>query len=90
MKELVMAKLAEVEDVSVDVWEDGKEIIVTVEDFGGFDEDWCEIYHEYDEEKVDALEEWLEEHCEREYGDFYTYYEFDGFSVQWGYSSMDI
>jgi hypothetical protein len=90
MKELVMAKLAEVEDVSVDVWEDGKEIIVTVEDFDGFDDDWCEIDREYDEEKVDALEEWLEEHCVCKHGDFYRYYEFDDFSVQWGYASMDI
>lgn len=90
MLELVMAMLEQVEDVSVDVWEDGKEIIVTVEDFDGFDEEWCEIFRDYDEEKVDALEEWLEEHCEREHGDFYRYYEFDGFSVQWGYASMDI
>lgn len=90
MKELVMAKLAEVEDVSVYVRADGEEIVVTVEDFDGFEEDGSEIDREYDVEKVDALEEWLEEHCEREHGDFYTYYEFDGFSVEWGYASMDI
>lgn len=90
MKELVMAKLAEVEDVLVDERKDGKEIVVIVDNFEGFDEDWCEIEHEYDEEKVDALQEWLAEHCECEYGDFYRYYEFDGFSVKWGYSSMDI
>lgn len=85
-----MAKLAEVEDVSVYVRADGEEIVVTVEDFDGFEEDGSEIDREYDVEKVDALEEWLEEHCEREHGDFYTYYEFDGFSVEWGYASMDI
>ncbi len=90
MKKLLMAKLAEVEDVLVDERKDGKEIVVIVDDFEGFDEDWCEIEREYDEEKVDALQEWLEEHCECEYGDFYRYYEFDGFSVKWGYSSMDI
>lgn len=86
---MVLAKLEEIkEDVSVRVQEDC--IYVTVEDFEGFDEDYCEIDRDYDDEKVDEVEEWLEEYCEEAYGDFYHYYEFDGFYVQWGYASMDV
>ena len=88
MKELVMAKLAEVEDVSVDVR--GECVYVEVQDFGGFDEDWCEIDLDYDEDAVDGLLEWLEEQCVSSYGDFYEIYEFEGFFVKVGYASMDV
>lgn len=90
----VMARVAEVDDVSV--WEveaDGDEVAemhLTVEDFAGFDEHWHEQFRDYDEDAVDALLEWLEEHALSVDGDFYTYYHFDGFLVQVGYGSYDI
>jgi hypothetical protein len=90
----VMARVAEVEDVSV--WEveadgdEGAEMHLTVEDFAGFDEHWHEQFRDYDEDAVDALLEWLEEHALSVDGDYYTYYQFDGFLVQVGYASYDI
>jgi hypothetical protein len=90
----VMARVAEVEDVSV--WEveadgdEGAEMHLTVEDFAGFDEHWHEQFRDYDEDAVDALLEWLEEHALSVDGDYYTYYQFDGFLVQVGYASFDI
>lgn len=90
----VMARVAEVEDVSI--WEveadgdEGAEMHLTVEDFAGFDEHWHEQFRDYDEDAVDALLEWLEEHALSVDGDYYTYYHFDGFLVQVGYGSYDI
>ena len=86
--EQVLAQISQVEDVSV--YEHGDVIDVTVEDFGGFDEHWSEILLDYDEEAVDALCEWLEEHALSVDGDFYQYYQFDGFVVCLGYGSFDI
>lgn len=61
---------------------------VTVEDFEGFDDDWCEIYRDYsDAALVDEFECWLEEQASSE--EDYCYH-FDGFSVQLSYSSWDI
>jgi hypothetical protein len=88
MLELVMAMLGQVEDVSVDVR--GECVFVEVQDFEGFDEDWSEIYADYDEDAVDALLEWLEEQSVSSYGDFYEIYEFEGFFVKVGYASMDV
>lgn len=83
-----MAMLGQVEDVSVDVM--GECVYVEVQDFEGFDEDWSEIYADYDEDAVDALREWLEEQCVSSYGDFYEIYEFEDFFVKVGYTSMDV
>lgn len=88
MLELVMEMLGQVADVSVDVVDEC--VYVEVQDFGGFDEDWCEIDLDYDEDAVDALLEWLEEQCVSSYGDFYEVYEFEGFFVKVGYASMDV
>ena len=94
MMEIIIAMLEKmVEDVDYYVREiDGEkpEIVITVDDFEGFDEDWSEIMRDYDEEAVDGLIEWLEEHCISEDGDFYSYYHFEEFDVQLGYSSFDI
>ena len=87
MLELVMEMLGQVADVRV--YELGECVYVEVQDFDGFDEDWCEIDLDYDEDAVDGLLEWLEEQCVSSYGDFYEYYEFDGFYVKVGYASMD-
>ena len=94
MMEIIIAMLEKmVEDVDYYVREiDGEkpELIITVDDFEGFDEDWSEIMRDYDEEAVDGLIEWLEEHCISEDGDFYSYYHFEEFDVELGYSSFDI
>lgn len=78
------------EDVDYMVLSEGTMLRVTVNDFEGFDEDWSEIMRDYDGEAVDDLIEWLDEHCISADGDFYSYYEFEGFTVQLGYSSYDI
>lgn len=91
MMKTIIAMLEEMrEDVSYYVRRDGTELAITIDDFEGFDDDWSEIIREYDGETVDGLIEWLEEHCISEDGDFYSYYEFEGFTVQLGYSSYDI
>jgi hypothetical protein len=94
MMETIIAML---EKMSEDVYyhvretdEEKPELVITVDDFEGFDEDWSEIMRDYDEEAVDGLIEWLEEHCVSEDGDFYSYYHFEEFDVQLGYSSFDI
>lgn len=84
----VMARLATVKDIEIDDWDD--EIKVTVQDFEGFDEDWCEVFRDYDDEAVDAMLEWLEAHCDHYDGDFYVYFYFEGFEVCVGYTSFDI
>ena len=94
MMEIIIAMLEKMqEDVDYRVREiDGElpELVITVDDFEGFDDDWSEIMRDYDVEAVDALIEWLEEHCISEEGDLYSYYHFEGFDVQLGYTSFDI
>ena len=87
--EEVMALLETLGD-DVTVTERGDTIRVTVEDFEGFDDDWCEIDRDYDEDAVDEVLEALEAHCAEVVDDFYTDYYFDGFSVRVGYASYDI
>jgi hypothetical protein len=89
--------IAMLEKMSEDVYyhvretdEEKPELVITVDDFEGFDDDWSEVMRDYDEEAVDGLIEWLEEHCISEDGDFYSYYHFEEFDVQFGYSSYDI
>lgn len=67
------------------------EISVTVHDFVGFDDSWREIDRELDDgDLVDSVQEQLEAAAFSVDGDFYRYYEFDGFTVVWGYASFDI
>ena len=87
--EEVMALLKTLgDDVSVFAHDDV--IRVTVEDFEGFDDDYCEVMRDYDEDAVDEVLEALEAHCAEVVGDFYTDYYFEGFSVRVGYASYDI
>lgn len=87
--EMVVALLESLgEDVSFYVV-DG-DLHVVVEDFEGFDDDWSEVDRDYDGDAVDAVYEALSEACVSEDGDYYHYFYFDGFSVCWGYASMDI
>lgn len=88
--EMVLELLATLgDDVDVYVRQDG-DVRVTVQDFEGFDDDWSEIEREFDEDAVDAVEEHLEAEASSVEGDFYRYYHFDGFTVVWGYASMDV
>lgn len=89
-REMVMELLATAgADLDVDTCMDGT-VRVTVQDFEGFDEDWCEVEGDFDEELVDSIQETLEESALSAEGDYYRYYEFDEFTVVWGYASMDV
>lgn len=76
-------------DADLTVYEAPAVIRVTVEDFLWSD-DWEEIDREYDSDLVDSIQERLESCAISSHGDFYHYYEFDGFVVVWGYASFDI
>ena len=87
--EMVMALLPTLgDDVTID--ERDGDIIVTVQDYWGIGRSGQEIYLDYDEDAVDAVYDQLEEAALRVDGDFYRYFVFDGFEVQWGEASMDI
>ena len=88
--EMVMELLATAgADLSVD--ECGDRIYVTVEDFDGFDESWDEIMRDLDDEElVDSIYEQLEASAVSASGDFYRYFDFDGFTIVWGSASFDI
>lgn len=64
---------------------------VTFDDYDGFDDDWCSIDRQFEnEDAIEQLCEWLEKNCNEEEGNLYEYYYFDDFSVEIGYSSFDI
>lgn len=66
-------------------------ISVDVDDFEGFDSDWCEIMRDLDNEAlVDEIYRTLEQEALEVSGDFYRHFRFDGFEVVWGYTSYDI
>lgn len=66
------------------------DINVTINDFIGFEDDWNEIYREYNEELVNTIEEKIEAAADDAWGDFYRYYKFEDFIIIWGYASFDI
>jgi hypothetical protein len=79
------------QDVYYDYYEKNHKFDVTLYDFEGFDDDWDEIYRDYDDpEAVEHFLDVLEEESLSCEGDYYETYYFDGFSVQIGYSSFDI
>ena len=89
MFELVLKEIEKLgKDVEVTVKE--KNIEVMVLDFDGFDEDGSEIYLDYNEEKIEEFEEWLQKHCLEYSNDFYQYYHFEDFCVTIAYASFDI
>jgi len=89
-REMVLELLATLgTDVDVYVRMDGT-VRVTVQDFEGFDDDWSEIEADYDEDAVGAVYERLEAEASEVSGDYYHYFQFDGFTVVWGYASMDV
>ena len=89
-REMVLELLATLgADVEVD--ECGSDVRVTVQDFEGYDEHWSEVDRELDDaDAVDAVFERLVTEALDDDGDFYHYFQFDGFTVVWGYASMDI
>jgi hypothetical protein len=89
MLEMILEKLEGLgEDVEVVVC--GKKVAVVVQDFDGFDDDWCEVDRQYDEDSVDEVLSWLAEKADRVEGDFYSYYFFEDLVVSVGYASFDI
>ena len=67
------------------------DIHVTIDDFEGFDDDWDEIFRDYDD--FDAVENFLDlldDTCIEKYGYLYKHYVFDDFEVILGYTSFDI
>lgn len=77
-------------DISFYEYTDENKLDVTIEDFVGFDEDWGEIYADIDEDAIDAMIEWLCEHCDSRKGDTYQYYAFGDLMVCLGWASYDI
>lgn len=94
MMEKIIAMLKKMgEDVDYDIWDfddELPELVITVNDFEGFDHNWSEIMRDYDVKAVCALICWLREHCISKDEDMYYEYQFEGFKVQLGYSSYNI
>ena len=68
-----------------------RRIDVTLRDFDGFDDDYCEAMRDYDDEQaVESFLQMLADECLSFSDDFYKDYEFDGFTVSLGYESFDI
>lgn len=79
------------EDISF--WEDtDKNMLgVIVEDFEGFDEDGNEVFADINEDAVNTMIEWLDEHCDsHDSGCFYQYYAFGDLVVCLDWESYDI
>ena len=85
--------IAMLDRISADSWYsvNGTHIDLTIDDFEGFDENWCEIDREFvDADTVEEVLEWLEENADCVDGDFYRYYHFGDIVVEIGYTSFDI
>ena len=85
--------IAQLDRISADSYYDVSDnhIDLTIDDFEGFDEDWCEIDREYnDPAAVEEVLEWLEENADFVDGDFYRYHHFGEIVVEVGYTSFDI
>ena len=77
----------------ISFWENTDENIldVTVEDFEGFDEDGDEVFADINEDAVNTMIEWLDEHCDsHDSGCFYQYYTFGNLVVCLDWESYDI
>ena len=89
--EIITAQLDRISADS-DYYVHGNNIDLTINDFEGFDDDWCEVDREFvDAEKtVEEVLDWLEENADSVDGDFYHYYHFGNIVVVVGYTSFDI
>lgn len=69
----------------------GDTIHATLQDFAGFDESWCEIEREYDDETaVEAFIEWCEDTADTYTADMVTDFHFGSVTLWLGYASADI
>ena len=76
-------------DASYEV--DNNTINLTIDDFGGFDENWCEIEREFtNEQAIDEVLEWLEQNADEVEGDYCRCYRFGEIEVELAYASMEI
>lgn len=67
------------------------ELDLTFNDFAYFDDDWNEVYRNYDNpQAVEELKDWLKENCIQCDNNSYTHYYFNDFIVITGYASYDI
>ena len=88
--EIITAQLDRISSDS-DYYVHGNNIDLTINDFEGFDDDWCEVDREFvDAETVEEVLDWLEENADSVDGDFYRYYHFGNIVVVVGYTSFDI
>lgn len=77
----------------ISFWEntDKNMLGVIVEDFEGFDEDGNEVSADINEDAVNTMIEWLDEHCDsHDSGCFYQYYTFGNLVVCLDWESYDI
>ena len=77
----------------ISFWEntDKNMLGVIVEDFEDFDEDGDEVFADINEDAVNTMIEWLEEHCDsHDGGCFYQYYTFGDLVVCLDWESYDI
>lgn len=88
--EMVMELLATAgDDLIVMDWDDS--IDVEVNDFEGFDDDWAEIIRDVENgELVDEIYKTLKREALSVDEDFYVEFQFEGFSLSWGYASYNI
>ena len=78
------------DDVLFSIDDDGT-IHATLQDFEGFDEHWCEVEREYDDEDaVDAFLEWCEETADSYTADIASDYLFGDITLWVCYASADI
>lgn len=97
MKEVTIMTIEQIRKMAsktgcANVWAQGADdYVLTIDDFGGFDDDWDEMENEdCDGDAVDHLLEEMEEHCQSiEGNDFHDIYVFDGFTVEVAYTSED-
>ena len=77
----------------ISFWEntDKNMLGVIVEDFEDFDEDGDEVFADINEDAVNTMIEWLDEHCDsHDGGCFYQYYTFGDLVVCLDWESYDI
>lgn len=85
--------IAQLDRISADSWYyvGDNYIDLTIDDFDGFDENWSEVYREFDDaDAVEEVFEWLEKNADSIDDDFYCYYHFGEIVVVVGYTSFDI
>lgn len=89
MLDKIMERLELLEN-DVSYYADDDTLYITVNDFSGFDNDWNEIFCDYNEEGVRDLMDTLADLCNKHTSSFRHVYYFDYFTVYLGFASCDI